>query len=61
MHQPSMKSDCNNSATWELWYSGMNDCLRVMDAPWQATINKTNKGYSDWFRMYLDYVEVLND
>ena len=56
-----MKNDCNNSATWELWYSGMNDCLRVMDAPWQATINKTNKGYSDWFRMYLDYVEVLND
>ena len=40
---------------------GMTDCLRAMDAPWQATINKTDQGYDRWVTLYLNYVELLND
>ena len=56
-----MKSDLYDSETLTVWHTRMSDCLRAMDAPWQSTINKTNYGYATWFRIYLQYVEVLND
>ena len=39
----------------------MSDSLRVLNAPWSSTINKTNHGYDHWLTIYLMYVEVLND
>jgi len=56
-----MKSDLYDSETLTAWHTRMSDCLRAMDAPWQSTINKTNYGYATWLRIYLQYVEVLND
>jgi hypothetical protein len=56
-----MSADFYDSALLNLWHTGMSDCIRCMDAPWNATINKTDQGYDRWLAMYLDYVEVLND
>ena len=39
----------------------MSDAMRCLDAPWQATINKTDQGYDTWLRYYLAYVDILND
>ena len=56
-----MNADSCDSDTLSMWHMGMSDCIRCMDAPWSATINKTDQGYDRWLAMYLDYVDVLND
>ena len=56
-----MNADLYDSETLTVWHTRMSDCLRAMDAPWQSTINRTNYGYDTWFRIYLQYVDKLND
>ena len=40
---------------------GMSDAMRMLDLPWQATINKTHLGHDTWVSYFLDYVDILND
>lgn len=51
----------NTNKLLNLNYQAMNDCLRTMDLPWDITITRTDRGYSDFFRLYLKYVELLNE
>ena len=47
--------------TDEMNYWLLNDTHKLLTTPWQVTINKTNRGYSYWFELYLDYVAKLNE
>lgn len=61
MLTPVLNADCYDSDTLSMLHMAMNDCMRCLDAPWQSTINKTDQGHDRWLRMYLDYVDILND
>jgi len=61
MLTPVMNADSYDSDTLSMWHMGMSDAMRMLDLPWQATINKTDQGYDRWLAMYLSYVEKLND
>ena len=61
MLTPVLNADSYDSDTLSMWHTGMSDAMRMLDLPWQATINKTDQGHDTWVRYFLDYVEVLND
>ena len=61
MLTPALNADSLSSDELSMYHMGMNDAMRMLDIPWQATINLTDQGHDTWLRYYLMNVEVLND